>query len=228
MSSDEREQRAAPLRIVAATVAFAVVHSVLASRAAKQRAERALGERARAGWYRAFYNAQAVATSAALLAYGRSLPDRTLWRARGATAMLLRAGQLAGLAWGAWAARTVGIGAMSGASSAMAWARGDGVVPREPEAQGPAPSSAPGDGGVQARGPFAWSRHPLNWAPVPVLWLDPHMTANLAAFNAVATLYLVAGSWHEETRLRAAYGAAYETFRRSGVAFWWPSFARHR
>ena len=71
-------------------------------------------------------------------------------------------------------------------------------------------------------GPFRYTRHPLNLAPLPVLWLNPVMTANLAVFNLAATVYFVAGSWHEEQRLRAAYGDAYEEYRRSGVPFYLP------
>ena len=107
---------------------------------------------------------------------------------------------------------------MAGTTSLAAWARGASVVPREPEAQGPAHDAR----GMRATGPFAWMRHPLNFAPLPVLWLHPHMTANLAAFNAAATLYLVVGSRHEEARLLAAHGADYERYRRGGVPFYWP------
>ncbi len=48
------------------------------------------------------------------------------------------------------------------------------------------------------------------------------MTVRLLAFNAVATLYLVVGSIHEERRLLAAYGPAYAAYRRSGVPFYLP------
>jgi protein-S-isoprenylcysteine O-methyltransferase Ste14 len=41
------------------------------------------------------------------------------------------------------------------------------------------------------------------------------MTANRAVLAALVTLYVVLGSMHEEYRLRAAYGAAYERYRRS-------------
>jgi protein-S-isoprenylcysteine O-methyltransferase Ste14 len=211
--------RGAVRRIALAVAAFAAVHSALASRSAKRAARRAAGGRAGDGWYRAAYNAQAVLTFAALVAHARRLPDRELYRARGPLAALLRAGQLAGLAYAAWAVRQVGVGPMAGVTSLGAWAEGRPEVPPAPEAQGPAPARG---GALRTTGPFAWSRHPLNFAPLPVLWLQPRMTRNLAAFNALATLYLIAGSWHEESRLAAAYGEEYEAYRRSGVPFYWP------
>ena len=206
------------LRTAAAAVAFAVVHSALASQPAKAAVRRLLGDRNRSGWYRALYNAQAVLTTAALAAYLRRLPDRTLYEIRSPLARLMQLGQLAGLAYAALAVRQVGVTRFAGATSLAAWSRGGAIAP-EPEAQGPALGS---DGHLQTAGPFARSRHPLNFAPLPVLWLAPRMTANLAAFSALATVYLVAGSRHEETRLQAAYGEVYEAYRRSGVPFYWP------
>jgi len=213
---------AAP-RVVAATIAFALVHSALASRRVKRAARDSVGDRARDGWYRLLFNAQAMATSGALATYVWRLPDRTLYQVRGPAAALLRLGQLAGLIVGAAAVRQVGVGRMAGTTSLAAWARGGSTVPSEPEAQGPAPDSS---GRLRAAGPFAWSRHPLNLAPLPVLWLSPRMTANLLTFNVAATLYLVLGSRHEEARLAAAYGDAYETYRRSGVPFYLPGVRR--
>jgi protein-S-isoprenylcysteine O-methyltransferase Ste14 len=207
------------LRMAGAALAFGVVHSVLASDAAKRLAARLLGERARDGWYRVFFNAQAVATSAALLAYGLRHPGRTLWHVRGPLAALMRVGQAAGIALGAAAVRQVGLLRFVGVPSLVAWSAGLQHVPRGPEAQGPALDS---DGRVRDPGPFAWTRHPLNVAPLPVLWLQPRMTTTLAAFSAVATAYLIAGSRHEEARLAARHGAAYETYRRSGVPFFVP------
>jgi protein-S-isoprenylcysteine O-methyltransferase Ste14 len=77
---------------------------------------------------------------------------------------------------------------------------------------------------VRAHGPFATSRHPLNFAFCALVWLEPRMTTTLAAFQALATLHLLAGSWHEESRLAARFGAPYEAYRRSGVPFFVPGW----
>ena len=209
------------LKVAVATAAWAAVHSVLASRPAKDAAVRLLGQRRRDGLYRPFYVVQSVVTLGALGAYIWPLPDRVLYRARGPLAWLMHGGQAAAVLYALWAAKEVGLCPMLGVTSLAALLEG-GVVPREPEAQGPALAA---DGSVRATGPFAWSRHPLNLAPVPVLWLWPTMTAKLAVFNGVATLYFILGSRHEEARLRDAYGRAYTDYQESGVPFYLPSWA---
>jgi methanethiol S-methyltransferase len=75
---------------------------------------------------------------------------------------------------------------------------------------------------MRIAGPFRWSRHPLNFWPLPILWLHPRMTTNLLAFNAAATIYLVIGSVHEEARLRNAYGTDYIAYQQSEVPFYLP------
>jgi methanethiol S-methyltransferase len=113
-----------------------------------------------------------------------------------------------------------------GLRSLLAWARGEMPVPPEPEAQGPAPVREPLPGrlpsDLRIRGPFKLTRHPLNLSPVPVFWLTPTMTVKRLAFNVAATLYMVLGSMHEETRLLAAYGKTYRRYQYSRVPFFWP------
>lgn len=205
-------------KTAAATAAFGICHSLLASRAAKRAATRLLGARRRNGWYRVAYNAQSVVTFGLLCAYLRRLPSRPLYEVRGPGRLALHVGQAGGLLLAVAAARQVGVGPITGLSSLNAWRTG-GTVPPEPEAQGPALGE---DGTLEACGPFRWSRHPLNLAPLPVLWLWPRMTTNRLAFNLAATAYFLIGSWHEEVRLRHAYGETYESYRRSGVPFYFP------
>jgi protein-S-isoprenylcysteine O-methyltransferase Ste14 len=72
---------------------------------------------------------------------------------------------------------------------------------------------------MKATGPFLASRHPLTFGMLPVFWLMPRMTVNLAAFNLAATVYMFIGSLHEEKRLRTAYGNAYQDYQKSGTGF---------
>lgn len=206
-------------RMAAATAVYALVHSVLASRVAKELTARTFGRRRRDALYRPFYLVQSVVGFGVLLGYYRGLPGRTLWHVRGPPAVLLRLAQAGGLIWAVRAATAVGLPGILGLRGLASFLKADPVAPG-PEAQGPAPS----DDGVDMRvvGPFRWQRHPLNFAPLPVLWLFPRMTDRLIGLALASSAYFVAGSWHEERRLRAAYGDAYERYRDRGIPFYVP------
>ena len=207
-------------KIMAATALFAGLHSLLASRAAKRKAVELLGERQRNALYRPFYNAQAVVTFGALALYCFKLPDRELYRVRGALAWSMRLAQAASLLYLLSAARQIGFLRFAGAPNLLQWLGGQTSIAPEPEGQGPILDI---DGEIKATGPFRTSRHPLNFAMLPALWLMPRMTINLAAFNLVTTIYLFVGSLHEEKRLTESYGRAYLDYRQSGVSFFVPS-----
>ena len=206
------------LKVGAATAVFGLAHSALASRTAKRIAAETFGERNRNGLYRVFYIGQSVATFGLLAAYIRRQPSRELYRIEGPAALLMHAIQAGAIVYASSAAGQVGLRRILGLESLVAWL-GDGPVPPEPEAQGPALDA---EGRRHAIGPFAWSRHPLNFAPLPILWLWPRMTTSLLAFNTSATIYLVVGSLHEEARLREAFGDEYDAYRDSGVPFYVP------
>ena len=203
-------------RVLASTVAFALLHSALASRTAKSVAARTFGARRRNGLYRAFFNTQASVATVALAIYLRQLPDRELYVVRGPAATLMRMGQSTGLLLLLEGAMRVGVLPITGMSSLVRYARDDDAVPAEPEAQGPALDE---HGRLRVGGAFLRSRHPLNLAPLPVFWLNPRMTRNLALFSAIATAYLWLGSLHEERRLLAAYGDAYRRYVNGTVPF---------
>src|SRR5690606_9605711 len=97
------------VRIASATAAFAVLHSLLASRKAKQVAGRVVGERSRQSLYRSAFVAQSVVTSAALAEYVRRQPDRTLYELPAPWRYFSRAAQVACMGMTFWAAREAGI-----------------------------------------------------------------------------------------------------------------------
>lgn len=207
------------LKLTAATLLYGAVHSLLASRSAKQKAADLFGERRRNAFYRPFYLAQSVFTFAVFTWYALRLPDKPLYEVKGSRAMVMHCGQLLSLGFAVSAAYQVGLADILGISGLRAWLANRPQVPKEPEAQGPALEE---DRRLKVSGPFRFSRHPLNFAPVPIFWLKPKMTVNWAVFSTLSTLYLIIGSKHEESRLRKAYGETYRDYQNSGIAFYLP------
>lgn len=201
-----------------ATIAFAVLHSALATRTAKSVAARLVGEKRRDAGYRLFFVGQSLLTFSLLVAYGAGLPQRTLYRIRGPGALLLRAGQAAGVLHLLAAARQAGVARLAGLENLQAWRDGR-QIPPGPVAQGPEMEP---NGRLGIRGPFLWSRHPLNFSGIPIFWLTPHMTTRRLAFSLVSTLYFVLGSRHEEVRLKEAYREDYLAYCNGPVPFFWP------
>jgi hypothetical protein len=139
----------------------------------------------------------------------------------------MRAGQAAAVAALADAAWRTGPARFAGLPGLWAWLAGRPHVPREPEGQSPPPGP---DGRFDPGGTYDVVRHPANLFIAPVLWLNPRMTTTLAAFNAVATAYLYAGSVHSDRRLARRYGPAYAAYQRSGVPLFLasPGLSRRR
>jgi protein-S-isoprenylcysteine O-methyltransferase Ste14 len=142
-----------------------------------------------------------------------------LYHVRRPAAWVLHLGQALAFLYAVIAANVVGLTGILGLRPVVMWLKRERHVPSEPEAQGPA--LAP-DGRLAVSGPFRYSRHPLNLAPVPIFWLWPRMTFKLLVFNLASTVYLVLGSLHEEARLRAAYGRVYDEYAQSDVPFYLP------
>src|SRR5918998_5104540 len=208
-------------RVVLMSVLWALVHSLLASKQAKDLARRVLGARYRDGLYRLAYNVKAVVLLAWAAKWFFRRPDRELYSAGPPLSWLLRAAQAASLGVLFSGVRVIGVLDFAGLTPLWKLLTGKDVGP-EPAAQGPPLGS---DGEMVKAEAFRYTRHPGNLGALGFFLFMPHMTVNRAALAALSALYAVLGSLHEEHRLRTSYGAAYERYRRS-VPFFIPRPSR--
>ena len=200
----------APVRVVWICALWALVHSVLASKQVKDLIRRIAGSRYRDGLYRFIFNAQSVVSLLWAARRFSRLPDKDLYHARPPWSWLFRASQVASLGVLLSGVRVMGILRFAGLTPLRDLLTGSDVRPA-PEAQGP-PSGS--DDEMVRAGAFRFSRHPGNLGALGFFLFLPRMTANRAVLVALVALYVVLGSMHEEYRLRAAYTAAYERYRR--------------
>jgi protein-S-isoprenylcysteine O-methyltransferase Ste14 len=211
----------APVRVVWICALWALVHSVLASKQVKDLIRRIAGSRYRDGLYRFIFNAQSVVSLLWAARRFSRLPDKDLYHARPPWSWLFRASQVASLGVLLSGVRVMGILRFAGLTPLRDLLTGSDVRPA-PEAQGP-PSGS--DDEMVRSGAFRFSRHPGNLGALGFFMFLPRMTANRTVLIVLVALYVVLGSMHEEYRLRAAHGAAYERYRRV-VPFLLPSRPR--
>jgi len=190
---------------------WALIHSVLASKQVKDLTRRIAGPRFRDGLYRFTFNAQSVVSLFWAAQRFSRLPDRELYHVRPPWSWLLRASQAASLGVLFSGVRVMGIPNFAGIRPLRDFLTGKDVRP-VPEAQGPPIGS---DDEVERTGAFRFIRHPGNLGALGFFLFLPRMTANRAVLVVLVVLYVVLGSMHEEFRLRVAYGAAYERYRRA-------------
>lgn len=190
---------------------WAFVHSVLASKQAKNLVRRFAGPRYRDGLYRFTFNVQSVVSLLWAARWFAQLPDRELYRVKPPWSWLFRVGQAASLGVlfsGVWVMGTL---RFAGITPLWDFITGREDIRTEPAAQGP-PIGA--DHEVVKAGAFRFTRHPGNLGALGFFLFLPRMTANRAVLTVLVVLYVVVGSMHEEYRVHSAYGAAYERYRR--------------
>lgn len=173
---------------------YAVLHSLLASLAAKKRLRQMLGPGVDR-WYRLFYNLVAVVTLLPLFPLLALLPDQLLYVVPAPWRWLLVTGQLLALA---------GLGLaflqthpLHFLGLAQLWAG-------EPQQSGQ----------LVVNGFYYWVRHPIYFFSLVLLWLSPAMTINLLIVYVLFTLYFYIGSIYEERRLVVEFGPAYRAYQR--------------
>jgi protein-S-isoprenylcysteine O-methyltransferase Ste14 len=183
-------------------VIWAVVHSVTAASSTKQAFRTRFGERAYQGLYRLLYNVVSVVSFLPILyILWTQIPQVTLWTIPAPWRYISMGIQLLALVGLAISLLQTDIWSFVGLRQAARFL------------QGAADPSVP-DKFVKT-GTYRWVRHPLYFFSLLFIWLNPVMMLGSFLFNVLATLYFWIGSIYEEKRLLAAFGEAYEEYKRS-------------
>ena len=209
------EERRAVGRVLLVCTALAAIHSIFALRSTKDLVQRIVGARYRNGLYRFTYNVVSVILLGWASWWFLRLPDREVYRVRPPWSLLFRVGQVGSLGVLLSGVRVIGVLDFAGIAQLRNLLAGATPDP-EPEAQGP-PMGTGNE--VVSRQAFRYTRHPGNLGALGVFLLFPRMTVNRIALLGLVAIYVILGSLHEERRLIAAYGEAYERYRRSSVPF---------
>ncbi len=183
-----------PVFILLATLAYGLLHSVLASLRVKALARRLFGPAAD-HWYRLAYNLLAVVTLIPVLGLLAASPDRPLYRFAQPWRTLALFGQGFAVLLAAYSLLKTDLGDFLGLRRALGL----------PMPENPA---------LVVDGLYRWVRHPLYTASLLFLWLSPVMTVNRLAFYAALTVYIVIGAWLEERKLLVEFGDTYAAYRR--------------
>jgi protein-S-isoprenylcysteine O-methyltransferase Ste14 len=182
------------LIISAYFTAWAGVHSLLASLRVKGWARQAFGASVDR-WYRIAYVMIALASFAPIPLLLVLLSDRILYVVPAPWRWLMVLGQVGGAVGAAASILQTGAFRFVGLAQALVG---------QPEESGP----------LQVRGLYCYVRHPSYFFSLIIIWLTPLMTLNLLTLYVLFTLYFYVGSVHEESRLVAEFGAAYEEYQR--------------
>ena len=113
------------------------------------------------------------------------------WVARGAFLL-----GLAGFAWGVSALKS--FDAFGGTEIKTYW-KG-----RRPEPQG-----------FSISGPYRWTRHPLYFSSLLLIWSCPDLTTDRLFFNVLWTAWIYVGTFLEERDLVAEFGDTYRRYQRT-------------
>jgi len=193
-----------PISILGALLGFGIVHSLLASHAAKTLARRLFGDRHSRGWYRLLYNALAAISLLPALALVIALPDRELYRIPPPFSILALGIQAFGVLGMAYSIYQLDFLHFGGLKQVAGWMN---LV--EVHSQSDTSTSR-----LVVDGLHRYVRHPLYTSSLIVLWLVSPMTVNRLAFVVGVTLYFYIGSIFEERKLVAEFGDAYRDYQR--------------
>lgn len=187
--------------LLAACGLYGLIHSLLASHAAKRFAEARWGVGARR-WYRLGFSLLGGLTLLPIFWLAWALPDRPLYSIPMPWVLFSGLVQLA--AAGALLAGVTQTGALGflGLRQALDPAGGGALI------------AGRGADALVVRGLYRRVRHPLYACGLVILWLTPVMSWNWLALAAGLTAYILIGIPFEERKLLAEFGAAYAEYQK--------------
>lgn len=171
--------------LVAASLLWGLVHSILASVRVKSLLQGWFG-----GWYRLAYNIFSAFSLLPVVVLLWLLPDAPLYRIPAPWVYITLALQGVGL-----------LVPVFGVMQTGAW-----------EFLGLKPASGPAS--LLTGGVYRFVRHPLYFGGLVFIWLFPAMTVNLLALFAAFTVYIVVGAYFEEKKLLDEHGQAYADYQK--------------
>jgi methanethiol S-methyltransferase len=167
---------------------WGVFHSLLASRKAKEVAQRTLGHRGMR-FYRLIFNLLAGLSFIPILLALALLPDKRLYLIVLPWSVLLVLGEVLAV-----------IALLVGFSQSR---------PMEFLGLSQLGSPQTESGQLNIGGLYRFVRHPLYTAGLAIIWLIPVMTMNIMAINISLTVYIIIGAYFEECKLKREFGQAY-------------------
>jgi len=182
------------LWILAAGLAYGVIHSILASHQAKALARQWLGHYGNR-YYRLFFNGMAVITLLPVMALVPLLPDWQIYAIATPFVLLtsvLQAGAVFGLLWSVW---------QTGALDFLGIRQLFGQHADETQAR------------LVKSGLYRYVRHPIYFFGLVFMWLSPVMSWNLLALYVSFSAYLLIGTVFEERKLLEEFGPEYAEYR---------------
>jgi protein-S-isoprenylcysteine O-methyltransferase Ste14 len=182
------------LIILLAVVVYGVIHSLLATLAAKARARQWFGPVADR-WYRLAYNFLGIVTFLPILGLVAAYPGERLYAIPTPWSYLTLAGQLLALVALLIGLLQTGIWSFLGFEQMLVPGKTSNSV-------------------MVTNGLYRWVRHPLYTAGLIFIWLTPIMTSGLLVLNIGLTVYLVVGAYYEERKLVREFGEDYVEYQK--------------
>lgn len=180
--------------VLMGTGAYGLVHSLLATRLAKQLVEAWWGSEG-TRWFRMGYNIFAFITLLPLLALAVTLPDGLIYALSSPWNGFLTLVQLMGAGLAFVAARQTGLGNLAGLTQLMD------------------KNTSTLENRLDTGGLYRFVRHPIYTGALIFLWAAPQLTWNGLALRLGFTIYFILGGLAEEKRLVEEFGDTYRAYR---------------